>query len=70
MGVDMIFGISYGDDIDKVWEVIKCVLDVCLYVLGMFEIFIKVFLFGDSFVNFLVCFWIKSEYYWDIYFYM
>jgi small conductance mechanosensitive channel len=70
MGVDMTFGISYGDDIDKAREAIKRVSDACPYVLGTPETLIKVSSLGDSSVNFLVRPWIKSEHYWDTYFYM
>lgn len=70
MGVDMTYGIGYGDDIDKAREVITRVAKECPYVLDEPETLIKVSELGDSSVNFLVRPWVKSEHYWDTYFYM
>jgi small conductance mechanosensitive channel len=70
MGVDMTFGIGYGDDIDKAREVIAQVAKACPYVLDEHETLIKVSELGNSSVNFLVRPWIKSEHYWDTYFFM
>ena len=70
MGVDMTFGIGYSDDIDQARAAIQRVADACPYVLDKPETLIKVSELGDSSVNFLVRPWIKSEDYWDTYFYM
>ncbi|HKK80292.1 MAG TPA: mechanosensitive ion channel domain-containing protein [Phaeodactylibacter sp.] len=70
MGVDMTFGIGYGDDIDKARSVIEQVAKACPYVLEEPETLVKVSELGNSSVNFLVRPWIKSEDYWATYFYM
>ncbi len=70
MGVDMTFGIGYGDDIDKAREVIQRVAKACPYVLEEPETLVKVVELGNSSVNFLVRPWINSSDYWPTYFYM
>ncbi len=70
MGVDMTFGIGYGDDIDKAREVIERVAKACPHVLDEPGTLVKVSELGNSSVNFLVRPWIKSEDYWATYFYM
>ncbi len=70
MGVDMTFGIGYGDDIDKARAAIQRVVAQCPYILETPETLIKVSELGDSSVNFLVRPWVKSEDYWDTYFFM
>jgi small conductance mechanosensitive channel len=70
MGVDMTFGIGYGDDIDKARSVIAAVAESCPHVLSEPETLIKVSELGDSSVNFLVRPWVNSDDYWPTYFYM
>lgn len=70
MGVDMTFGIGYGDDIDQAREAIARVAKACPYVLDEPETLIKVSELGDSSVNFLVRPWVNSGDYWPTYFYM
>ena len=68
--VDMTFGIGYTDDIDKARAVIEKVAKNCPQVLQNKETDILVSELADSSVNFAVRPWAKSEYYWDVYFYM
>lgn len=56
--------------IGKAREAIKHVSDAGPYVPGTPETLIKVSGGCNSSVNFLVRPWIKSEFYWDTYFYM
>lgn len=68
--VDMTFGISYSDDIDRARKVIQEVADGCPMVLKSPPIDILVSELGDSSVNFAVRPWCNSEHFWDVYFYM
>jgi small conductance mechanosensitive channel len=68
--VDMTFGIGYSDNIDLARSVIKKVGESCPQILKDKEIDIFVSELADSSVNFAVRPWCKSEYYWDVYFYM
>jgi small conductance mechanosensitive channel len=68
--VDMTFGISYRDDIDRARKVIQEVADGCPMVLKTPPIDILVSELADSSVNFAVRPWCKSEHFWDVYFYM
>ena len=66
--VDMIFGIGYGDDINKAKEAINRVLMENEYVLKDPAPNIFVSELGDSSVNFAVRPWCKTKHYWDVYF--
>ncbi len=68
--VDMTFGISYSDDIDKTRTVIQKVADTCKEILTDKPVDIFVSELADSSVNFAVRPWAKSEHYWDVYFFM
>ncbi len=68
--VDMTFGISYRDDIDRAREVIQGVADASKLILKDPPVDILVSELGDSSVNFAVRPWCKSEHFWDVYFYM
>ncbi|MCB0573125.1 MAG: mechanosensitive ion channel [Saprospiraceae bacterium] len=68
--VDMTFGISYGDDIDKARAVIQEVADGCSMVLKDPKVDILVSELADSSVNFAVRPWCKSDDFWAVYFYM
>ncbi|TNE58009.1 MAG: mechanosensitive ion channel [Bacteroidetes bacterium] len=68
--VDMTFGVSYGDDIDKTRQIIQDVADGCPHILKDIPVDIFVSEHGASSVNFAVRPWCKSEQYWDVYFYM
>ena len=66
--VDMVAGVSYGDDIDKVKKVLaeiqaedERILKDPAPMIGLVEL-------GDSSVNFTVRSWVKTEDYWDVFF--
>ncbi len=64
---DMVFGISYGDDIDKAKEIFQAVLDEDERCLKEPAPTIAVSELGDSSVNFIVRPWVKAEDYWGLY---
>ena len=69
--IDMVFGVSYTDDLDKVKTVIREVLDKKEKILRgnpKYEYLIAVVDLADSSVNFEIRVWCKTEDYWDIYF--
>jgi Small-conductance mechanosensitive channel len=70
VGVELTYGIGYGDDIDKAKATIKAVGDNCPYVLDDPAQGVVVAEHGDSSVNLATRPFCKSEHYWDTYFYM
>ena len=68
--VPMTFGISYSDDIDNARTIIQRVADGCEHIDHTQPVDIFVSELADSSVNFAVRPWCKTEYYWDVYFYM
>jgi small conductance mechanosensitive channel len=66
--VDMVFGIGYGDDIDKAKRIIREVLDADARVLKDPEPTVGLVELGDSSVNFAVRPWVSSADYWNVYF--
>jgi small conductance mechanosensitive channel len=66
--VDMVFGIGYGDDIDKAKNVIKSVIDSDARILKNPAPQIVVSALADSSVNFNVRPWVNSTDYWGVYF--
>ncbi|MGF1465078.1 MAG: mechanosensitive ion channel domain-containing protein [Sandaracinaceae bacterium] len=65
--VDLVFGVSYGDDVPKVEAVIAEVLGRFEEILPEPEPLVKVDSLGDSSVNFMVRPWVKTEDYWAVY---
>jgi small conductance mechanosensitive channel len=65
--VDLVFGIGYGDDIDKARQIIEGVLGKDSRILEDPAIQISVAELGDSSVNFVVRPWVKCDDYWDVY---
>jgi small conductance mechanosensitive channel len=63
----MIFGISYGDDIQKTERVLKEILDSHDKVLTNPEPLIRVNELGDSSVNFAVYPWANRDDYFEVY---
>lgn len=70
IGIDLFFGIGYGDDIDKAKEVILAVGKSCPQVLEDPEQVVFVSSLGDSSVNFMTRPFCKSEDFRDVTFYM
>lgn len=68
MRVDMVFGVSYSDDIDKVKAVIADELSKDPRVLKDPEPMIRLSELADSSVNFVVRPWAKTTDYWDVFF--
>ena len=64
--VDMVIGVSYSDDIDKVRSVIKDVVDADERVLEQPPCLIAVGALADSSVNFNVRPWVMTGDYWDV----
>ena len=70
IGVELTFGIGYNDDIDKAREIILKVGKECKYILDDPAQGVVVSELGDSSVNLATRPFVKSEHYWDTYFYM
>jgi len=65
--VDLLFCISYGDDIPNTERVLQEIVDAHDKVLSDPEPVIKLHELGDSSVNFVVRPWVKTDDYWDVY---
>ncbi|GAB3278262.1 mechanosensitive ion channel family protein [Parahaliea aestuarii] len=65
--VDLVFGVSYSDDIEKTEQVLQDVVASHDKILRSPEPVIKVHTLGDSSVNFIVRPWVRTEDYWDVY---
>ncbi|MCB0629464.1 MAG: mechanosensitive ion channel [Saprospiraceae bacterium] len=70
IGVELTFGISYGDSIDKARDIILRVGKECPYILDEPAQGVVVAELGDSSVNLATRPFVKSEDYWDTFFYM
>lgn len=66
--VDMVFGVSYADDIEKVKRIIKSVVDDDSRILTDPPVTIRVVALADNSINFAVRPWVKSSDYWNVYF--
>ena len=65
--VDMVFGISYGDDIPHAEKVLQSILEDHEKVLKDPEPVVKLHNLGDSSVDFVVRPWVNTVDYWDVY---
>lgn len=65
--VDLVFGISYGDDIEKAEKVLKEVVESYDAVLDDPEPTIRLHELAESSVNFIVRPWVKTDDYWNTY---
>jgi small conductance mechanosensitive channel len=65
--IDMVFGVSYSDDVPKTEEALKEIVESCDKVLADPEPIIRLHELGDSSVNFAVRPWAKTDDYWDVY---
>ena len=70
VGVELTYGIGYGDNIDEARKVILEVGRNCEWVLDEPKQAVVVAELGDSSVNLATRPFVKSEHYWDAYFYM
>lgn len=66
--VDIIAGVSYGDDLDKVRKVLEDILSQDDRILKEPAPTIGVVELADSSVNFVVRPWVKTKHYWDVFF--
>ena len=65
--VDMVFGISYSDDIPHAEEVLMAILKEHEKVLDNPEPVVKLHTLGESSVDFIVRPWVNTADYWDVY---
>jgi small conductance mechanosensitive channel len=65
--VDMVFGISYSDDIEKAEAMLADILKSHDKVLDYPESMIRLHTLGESSVDFIVRPWVKVDDYWDVY---
>ena len=65
--VDLTFGISYGDDIDKAKSILQDVVDNYEGILKTPEPNIRVGGLGDSSVDLICRPWVRTDIYWDTY---
>ena len=65
--VDLMFGVAYSDDIEKVEEILADIVASHELVLANPEPMIKLHELADSSVNFVVRPWVKTDDYWDVY---
>lgn len=68
--VDWTFGISYGDDIDKAYSLLKKFIEEDERILSEPEPFMALHALADSSVNIVVRVWVNSADYWPVYFEM
>ena len=66
--IDLVYGVSYSENIDKVREVISDVLSQNNSILGNPPPTIALLEMADSSINFAVRPWVKPVDYWDVYF--
>ncbi|MGI9234427.1 MAG: mechanosensitive ion channel family protein [Woeseiaceae bacterium] len=66
--VDMVVGVSYGDDLDKVRKTVQELVAADDRILDEPECTIAVSALADSSVNFVVRPWVKTEDYWGVMF--
>lgn len=65
--VDLIFGISYGDDIEKAEKILHQIIEDSETCLDDPEPVVAVHELGESSVNFVVRPWVRTTDYWDTY---
>jgi len=65
--VDLVFGIGYGDDIDKAQKILEEIVNAHELVLKDPAPIVKLHELADSSVNFVCRPWAKPENYWDVY---
>ncbi len=65
--VDMVFGISYSDDIPKAESILEDILQSHDKVLDTPESMVRLHTLGASSVDFVVRPWVKVDDYWDVY---
>ncbi len=66
--VDWVFGISYGDDVDKAYEVLNRLIAADERILKDPEHFMALSALADSSVNIVVKAWVNAPDYWGVFF--
>jgi len=66
--MDLVFGVGYGDDLQKVKDILQDILQNDPRVLKIPQPMVGVLELADSSVNFAVRPWVKSEDYWPLFF--
>lgn len=66
--VDLTIGVGYSDDIDKVKQTLKKILDSEKRIIDKDDSLIAVSNLGESSVDFTVRMWVESANYWGVYF--
>ncbi len=66
--VDFLFGIAYGDDLNKAKSLIKAEVDKHEFIDKDPKPFIRLSELGDNSVNIVVRVWCNGDKYWDVYF--
>lgn len=66
--MDLVFGVGYSDDLQKVKDILQDILQNDPRVLKVPESMVGVLELADSSVNFAVRPWVKSEDYWPLFF--
>jgi len=65
--IDMVFGISYSDDIPKAESILEDILNLHEKVLDEPKPMVRLHTLGESSVDFVVRPWVKVDDYWDVY---
>ena len=65
--VDLVFGVAYTDDVEKVEKILSDIVAAHELVLDVPEPMIKLHELGESSVNFVVRPWVKTDDYWEVY---
>jgi small conductance mechanosensitive channel len=65
--VDLMFGISYGDDIPKTERILQEIIDSHDKILTEPNSIVRLHELADSSVNFVVYTWVDRDDYWDVY---
>ncbi|NNJ96572.1 MAG: mechanosensitive ion channel [Gammaproteobacteria bacterium] len=68
--IDLLFGIGYGDDIDKAQQILEDIVKAHELVLKEPAPVVKLHQLADSSVNFICRPWVKPENYWEVYWYI
>jgi small conductance mechanosensitive channel len=68
--VDLLFGVAYSDDIEKVEKVLREIVDEHELILDTPEPDIRLHELGESSVNFICRPWVKTDDYWEVYWHM
>lgn len=66
--IDLVFGVEYGENIERVQQVLKKIIEADKRILTTPEPFVLMGDLADSSINFTVRVWVNSSDYWAVYF--